>query len=141
MMICNVSYDYIWLKKKFLQYEENTRDLSADGIIKLLNKKYRYTKTRQSGSHIRLTTYLHGEHHITIPNHTPVKLGTLSSILNDVAAHLQKTKEQIVDELILNKFLQVNSTVWSPIYYSILIPLSQGLTSTYPNFLPISYPS
>lgn len=82
-----------------MQYEENTRDLNTPDIIKLLNKKYGYTKTRQSGSHIRLTTYLNGEHRITIPNHTPVKSGTLSSILNDVAAHFSKTKEQIADEL------------------------------------------
>lgn len=75
------------------------RDLSAADIIKLLNKKYGYAKTRQSGSHTRLTTYSNGEHHITIPNHTPVKLGTLSSVLTDVAFHFKKTKEQIVDEL------------------------------------------
>ncbi len=75
------------------------RDLSAADIIKLLNKNYGYIKTRQSGSHIRLTTILKGEHHITIPNHSPVKLGTLSSILNDIAFHLRKTKEEIANEL------------------------------------------
>lgn len=75
------------------------RDLSAADIIKLLNKNYGYIKTRQSGSHIRLTTDLRGEHHITIPNHSPVKSGTLTSILNDVAFHLKKTKDQIANEL------------------------------------------
>ena len=39
------------------------------------------------------------EHHITIPNHQSLKLGALSSILNDVALHLQKTKQQEVEEL------------------------------------------
>ena len=28
-----------------------------------------YEVTRQTGSHLRLTTEVNGEHHITIPNH------------------------------------------------------------------------
>jgi hypothetical protein len=42
---------------------------------------------------------LNGEHHITIPNHNPLWLGTLSSILNDIAEHLKKSKEEVVKEL------------------------------------------
>jgi predicted RNA binding protein YcfA (HicA-like mRNA interferase family) len=45
-----------------------------------------YRVTRQSGSHIRLTTEQHGEHHITIPEHDPLRVGTLSAVLSDVAA-------------------------------------------------------
>ena len=40
-----------------------------------------------------------GVHHLTIPNHTPIKLGKFSAILNGVAFYHQKTKEQVVDEL------------------------------------------
>ena len=36
-----------------------------------------YTVTRQNGSHMRLTTTVRGEHHITIPRHDPLRLGTL----------------------------------------------------------------
>jgi len=75
------------------------RDISAHDLIKLLGKVYNYSLTRQTGSHIRLTTNLNGQHHITIPNHNPLKLGTLSSILSDVAEHFNKTKETVVDEL------------------------------------------
>jgi predicted RNA binding protein YcfA (HicA-like mRNA interferase family) len=56
------------------------RDISATELIKKL-QKFGYTITRQKGSHIRLTTTVYGEHHITIPNHNPVKLGTLSGII------------------------------------------------------------
>ncbi|NYE57789.1 putative RNA binding protein YcfA (HicA-like mRNA interferase family) [Carboxydothermus ferrireducens DSM 11255] len=35
--------------------------------------------TRQTGSHIRLTTTLKGEHHVTIPLHDPLKIGTLNN--------------------------------------------------------------
>jgi predicted RNA binding protein YcfA (HicA-like mRNA interferase family) len=34
-----------------------------------------YRVTRQSGSHIRLTTQAGGEHHITIPEHDPLRVG------------------------------------------------------------------
>lgn len=30
-----------------------------------------------------------GEHHITIPNHKPLKVGTMNGILGDVASHLE----------------------------------------------------
>lgn len=74
------------------------RDLSAADLIKLL-KKFGYTQSRQSGSHVRLTTQQNGEHHITIPNHDPLKIGTLSAILQDVASHLNKTKEELQREI------------------------------------------
>ena len=74
------------------------RDISSKELTKLL-KKFDYQITRQKGSHIRLTTFLEGEHHITIPNHDPIRLGTLSSILLEVAVHFKKTKEETADEI------------------------------------------
>jgi len=74
------------------------RDLSGADLIKLL-KKYGYEPTRQTGSHVRLTTQQKGEHHITIPNHSPIKTGTLSAILFDIGNHLGKSKEQLLHEL------------------------------------------
>jgi predicted RNA binding protein YcfA (HicA-like mRNA interferase family) len=74
------------------------RNLSASELVKALNK-YHYSVERQKGSHIRLTTTLKGQHHITIPNHDPLKIGTLSAILGDVANHLDTTKEEVVQEL------------------------------------------
>lgn len=74
------------------------RDISSVELINLL-KKFGYQISRQKGSHIRLTTFLEGEHHITIPNHKPIRLGALSSILIEVADHFKKTKEEIVNEI------------------------------------------
>jgi predicted RNA binding protein YcfA (HicA-like mRNA interferase family) len=71
------------------------RDLSGQDLIKSL-KKLGYEVDRQVGSHIRLTTSLNGTHHITIPNHSPIKIGTLSSILSEVANHHKNTKEEII---------------------------------------------
>lgn len=74
------------------------RDLSGEDLSKHL-KPYGYTVTRQTGSHLRLTTELNGQHHITIPNHDPLKIGTLSSIIADVAQHFNKTKEEMLRQL------------------------------------------
>lgn len=74
------------------------RDISGQDLIKYL-KPYGYSISRQSGSHIRLTTSQNGEHHITIPNHEPLKIGTLSSIINDIAKHLEKSKDELMKEL------------------------------------------
>jgi len=74
------------------------RDLTGADLIKLLSK-YNYQVTRQSGSHVRLTTQLNGEHHITVPNHSPIKIGTLSAILNELAIHFRKTKDELMHEI------------------------------------------
>ena len=74
------------------------RDLSGKDLIKKL-KKLGYQQTRQVGSHIRLTTDENGNHHITIPEHNPLKIGTLSNILKDIASHFEITKEELIDRL------------------------------------------
>jgi len=74
------------------------RDISGNDLLKLL-KVYGYEVTRQTGSHIRLTTQQIGEHHITIPNHSPLKIGTLSAIVSDVASHLGQSKEHVMQKL------------------------------------------
>ena len=53
------------------------RDIHAREFIKLL-KPYGYSVTRQTGSHIRLTTQYISQHHITVPNHDPIITGTLA---------------------------------------------------------------
>lgn len=74
------------------------RDIDAQNLIKAL-QHVGYRVIRQSGSHVRLTTDDPKSHSITVPNHSPLKLGTLSAILADVAAHLGTTKEALVDQL------------------------------------------
>jgi predicted RNA binding protein YcfA (HicA-like mRNA interferase family) len=51
-------------------------------------RAYGYVVTRETGSHMRLTTQRGGEHHVTIPDHASLRVGTLSGILNEVDAHL-----------------------------------------------------
>jgi predicted RNA binding protein YcfA (HicA-like mRNA interferase family) len=59
-----------------------------------------YEQTRQSGSHVRLTRSAPtGDHHITIPLHSPLRVGTLNAILNDVAAHVDMSKDELLRQL------------------------------------------
>ena len=70
------------------------RDISGNQLVKNL-KPFGYLVTRQTGSHIRLSTNQNGQHHITIPQHDPLKIGTLAAILADVAVHFKCFKKRI----------------------------------------------
>ena len=75
------------------------RDLSGEQFARLL-RRYGYEITRQSGSHLRLTSRIRGtEHHVTIPAHSPLKIGTLSAILAEVASYLEVDRSALADEL------------------------------------------
>jgi hypothetical protein len=43
---------------------------------------------------LRITRRVAQEHHITIPRHTALRVGTLASIVADVAAHLEIIREE-----------------------------------------------
>ncbi len=74
------------------------RDIDAHNLIKALIN-FGYEPTRQTGIHIRLTTQLFGQHHITIPNHDPIRIGTLNTILTEVALHFGITKQELAAKL------------------------------------------
>lgn len=75
------------------------RDLNGEALAKLL-RHYDYEVTRQAGSHMRLTTTRNGEHHITIPRHRPLKVGTLNAILRDVAQHFDISRDELLRSLL-----------------------------------------
>ncbi len=75
------------------------RDLSGRRLAALL-RRFGYQETRQTGSHLRLVSTLRGEeHHVTIPMHDSLKVGTLNSILGDVANYLGVDKEKLAEQL------------------------------------------
>lgn len=75
------------------------RDLSGPDLVKRLGR-LGYSVTRQTGSHMRLTSATRGEHHITIPNHDPLRIGTLAAILDSVAAHHGLTRDALLQQLL-----------------------------------------
>jgi predicted RNA binding protein YcfA (HicA-like mRNA interferase family) len=74
------------------------RDLSGDELIRKLSI-FGYTISRQTGSHVRLTRKDEKEDHITIPRHSPLKVGTLNNILTDAAVQLKMSKEELIQLL------------------------------------------
>lgn len=71
------------------------RDVTGKELAKAL-LKLGYHVTRQTGSHIRLSKMQIPEHHITIPAHNPLKIGTLAAILSDIESHHRLTREQLL---------------------------------------------
>lgn len=74
------------------------RDVTGNDLAKALSP-LGYKVTRQTGSHMRLTTSQRGEHHVTIPRHDPLRVDTLSGILGEVAAHFGISRDELVEQL------------------------------------------
>lgn len=75
------------------------RDLDGRKLAVLL-RPYGFEITRQTGSHLRLTSTLKGkEHHVTIPAHKELSVGTLHSILRDIAAYLEEDLPVFINNL------------------------------------------
>ena len=75
------------------------RDISGQRLISSL-AKLGFQITRQRGSHIRLTTQISSEeYHISIPNHDPIKIGTLNNILKDISEKLGINKEDLIKKI------------------------------------------
>lgn len=74
------------------------RDLDGATLSSAL-RSLGYDVTRQTGSHVRLTTQQRGEHHITIPVHRSLRVGTLAGILDDVAAHFEMTRDMLLSRI------------------------------------------
>ncbi len=74
------------------------RDVSGQDLARRL-RPCGYEVTRQVGSHMRLTTHERGEHHVTIPAHDALRVGTLEFILASVAHHLGVDREELMLKL------------------------------------------
>ena len=74
------------------------RDVSGAQLVKSL-ARLGYRVSRQTGSHIRLTCDLPRQHHVTIPNHDELRIGTLAAILGDIAIHHGLSREALVEKL------------------------------------------
>ncbi len=74
------------------------RNTSGADLIKAL-RAFGYDVTRQTGSHIRLTTSENGTHHVTIPNHNPLRVGTFAAILDDIANHFKISRQELLSKI------------------------------------------
>lgn len=74
------------------------RDISGRELAKAL-ARLGYAIDHQTGSHIRLTTEVPTQHHVTVPDHDPIKVGTLNSILRDVGEHAKLDRVALLELL------------------------------------------
>ena len=71
------------------------RDTSTKEMIQAL-KQFGYSPTRQTGSHIRLTTQVGGQHHLTIPQKRQLTIGKINAVLWELVRHHGKPRRQIM---------------------------------------------
>lgn len=78
------------------------RNLDSNDFIKLL-EHLEYKKVHQRGSHIKFSKIINeSKHSISIPNHKPLKVGTLSSIIKQICMQNNLDKEfliKLIEEL------------------------------------------
>ncbi len=75
------------------------RDVSGTHLANVLCRRWQYSKVHQVGSHIILETSEPTHQRIVIPEHDPVRLGTLISILRAVAQHKSVARDAIIRSL------------------------------------------
>ena len=75
------------------------RDLSGAVLVRVLCRHYSYARIHQEGSHIILQTESPSHHRIPIPDHSPLRIGTLNAILNAVARVHGIDKTEILEKL------------------------------------------
>ena len=72
------------------------RDLSGAELVKVLGRKYGYVRVNQVGSHIILETTAPRSHRLSVPDHSPLRVGTLNAILRAVASAQNVDREDIL---------------------------------------------
>lgn len=73
------------------------RDLSGSDLIRALGT-LGYAATRQSGSHVRLSCASPPQHHVTVPLHDSLRIGTLAATLVAVAEARGVSRDDLVRE-------------------------------------------
>ena len=71
------------------------RDVTSEHLMRVL-EGLGYKKTRQTGSHIRLTNPGPPPHSVTVPFTYCVHIKTLNSIISSVSVNLHKSKNEII---------------------------------------------
>jgi predicted RNA binding protein YcfA (HicA-like mRNA interferase family) len=65
--------------------------------VSILCKRWDYVRLKQEGSHIILQTETPSRQRIPVPDHAPVRIGTLNTILRLVSRHKNVRKEEILE--------------------------------------------
>jgi predicted RNA binding protein YcfA (HicA-like mRNA interferase family) len=72
------------------------RDICGAELAGLLCSHYGYRNVHQVGSHIILQTDHPTHHRLAIPDHKPLRIGTLNAILRSVSAAQNVSREDLL---------------------------------------------
>ena len=75
------------------------RDLSGAQLVKVLCRDWGYRVVHQEGSHIILQTEEPSHQRLSVPNHNPVRVGTLNSIIRAVSQHKGVERQELLETL------------------------------------------
>ena len=75
------------------------RDLSGTQLIKVLCREWGYRQINQEGSHVTLQTDTPSHQRLSVPNHNPLRVGTLNGIVRAVAIHKGAGRQELLDSL------------------------------------------
>jgi len=75
------------------------RDLSGRALVEMLCRKWGYRQIHQVGSDIILETSDPRHHRLSIPDHHPLRIGTLNAILRAVAQNKSTSRERLIEDL------------------------------------------
>jgi len=75
------------------------RDLSGVELARALCRNWEYRQVHREGSHIILQTESPGHQRLSVPNHNPLRVGTLNGIVRVVAAHKGVDRQVVLNSL------------------------------------------
>ena len=75
------------------------RDLSGVELARILCRVWGYRQVHQEGSHIILQTDSPAHQRLSIPNHNPLRVGTLNGIVRAVATLKGVDRQAVLDSL------------------------------------------
>lgn len=75
------------------------RDLNGRALADALIRDWGYRQIHQVGSHIVLQTDTPTPHRVSVPDHRPLRIGTLNAILRSVATTKGVSRQDILASL------------------------------------------
>ena len=75
------------------------RDLSGTQLVKVLCRDWGYRVVHQEGSHVILQTDTPSHQRLSVPNHNPLRVGTLNGIMRAVSTHKGVERQQLLKAL------------------------------------------
>ena len=75
------------------------RDATGREVVKALCRSWGYRVVHQAGSHVILQTDTPFSHRLAVPDHNPIRTGTLNAIVRAVARHKSADRVKVLESL------------------------------------------